>query len=176
MGWLPLEELWYNTSFHSSLNCSPFKALYAIDPTPGFVPTLKMSDHREVSEMLKERQLFTKLLRDQLAKAQNKMKFFADSNRNECSFVVGDHVLLKLQPHVPHSVVNHPYPKLAYKYFGPYQIYEKIGFEAYKLILTVGSQIHSVFHVSQLKEVIPDYSPVSASLPVSCTGYQRDSA
>jgi hypothetical protein len=88
--WLSLEELWYNTSFHSLLNCSPFKALYAVDPTPSFVPTLKMSDHQEVSEILKERQLFIELLREQLAKAQNRMKFLADSNRTEHSFAVGD--------------------------------------------------------------------------------------
>jgi hypothetical protein len=76
--WLSLAELWYNTCFHSSLQCSLFKALSGVDPSPCIIPTLKHTDHQDVSDMLMERQLFTELLKEQLAKAQNRMKLYAD--------------------------------------------------------------------------------------------------
>jgi hypothetical protein len=79
-----------------------------------------MSDHPDVAEILKERQVFTALLKDQLAKAQNRMKMQADNNKTYRSFQVGEMMLLKLQPYTQGSVVNMQFPKLAYKYFGPY--------------------------------------------------------
>jgi hypothetical protein len=81
--WLPLAELWYNTSYHASLQCSPFKALYGVDPTLGFVPSLRLADHPEIADILKERQLFTELLNNNLAKAHNRMNVQADNNRTD---------------------------------------------------------------------------------------------
>jgi hypothetical protein len=95
------------------LHCSPYKALYGADPTPGLVLALRLTDHPDVASILKERQMFTELLKDQLAKVQNRMKVFADNNCTEKSFQVGEQVLLKLQPYVQSSVVNMPFPKLA---------------------------------------------------------------
>jgi hypothetical protein len=141
-------ELWYNTSFHTSLQCSPFKALYAEEPHSGLFPTLKLADNPDVAEMLKERQLFLEMLKEQLAKAQNRMKMQANVNRAKRSFQVGDQVLLKIQPYAQFSLVNRPFPKLAYKYFGPYEILEKLGSVPYKLQLPEGCRVHPIFHVS----------------------------
>lgn len=55
------------------------------------------------------------------------MKLAADKNRTEYVFQVGEEVLLKLQPYAQSSLVNHPCPKLAMKYFGPYTVLECIG-------------------------------------------------
>jgi hypothetical protein len=60
--WLPLAELWYNTAFHTSLQCSPFKALYGVEPSLGFVPSLQPVDHPDVNSLLRERQQFSVLL------------------------------------------------------------------------------------------------------------------
>lgn len=95
------------------------------------------------------------------------MKLLADKNRKDFQFSVGDKVLLKLQPYTQSSVANRPFPKLAFKYFGPYKVLERVGTVAYRLELPEGALIHPVFHISQLKPFIADYTPVFESLPVT---------
>ena len=80
---------------------------------------------------------------------------------------MGKQVLLKLQPYTQSTVANRPFPKLSYKYFGSYKVLERIGAVAYHLELPQGTLIHPVFHISQLKPFIADYTPVFASLPVT---------
>ena len=93
------------------------------------------------------------------------MKADTDKNRSFREFAVVDSVFLKLQPYAQSSVANRPCLKLAMKFFGPFPILEKIGQAAYKLQLPDPSLIHLVFHVSQLKEHVPDHTPVYTSLP-----------
>jgi hypothetical protein len=83
----------------------------------------------------------------------------ADCKRTDQQFTVGNQVLLKLQPHTESSVASYPFPKLAFKYFGPYTVLECISGVAY------GSQIHLVFHILQLKPFTPDYTLVYSVLP-----------
>jgi hypothetical protein len=93
------------------------------------------------------------------------MKSYADKQRSERQFMVGEQVLLKLQPYAQASVVNRQHPKLSYKFFGPYSILERIGAVAYKLQLPTTAKVHPVFHVSPLKPFIPKYTPVFSDLP-----------
>jgi hypothetical protein len=96
------------------------------------------------------------------------MKAYADKQRTECRFMVGEQVLLNLQPYAQQSVVNRRCPKLSYKYLGPYTVLDQIGAVSYKLQLPSNAKVHPVFHVSQLKPFVPKYTPVS----VNCRRYR----
>lgn len=126
----------------------------------GAMPNICSSPLSEAEEVVRDWQAYTKMLRSQLTKAQHRIKTQVDKHRCEQQFQVGDRVLLKLQPYAQHLVVNRPYPKLAFKYFGPFVVLEKIGVVAYKLQLPTDSLVHPVFHVYQLKPFTPNYTPV----------------
>lgn len=93
------------------------------------------------------------LLRQHLQRANQCMKATADAHRSDRTFSVGDWVFLKLQPHVQRSVVICSNPKLAFRYFGPFQV-QRVGAVSYKLLLPESSSIHQVLHVSQLRSAL----------------------
>jgi hypothetical protein len=93
------------------------------------------------------------------------MKHQADKGRTERTFAVGDSVFLKLQPYIQSSVAPRAHHKLLFKYYGPYQVLERVGIVAYRLALPESSRIHPVIHVSQLKKVVGADVQVQQCLP-----------
>jgi hypothetical protein len=131
--WLPLAEFWYNSTHHTSLGCTPFKAVYGKDPHMGDFAVTDKAAHLELQGWLKEREEYSAFLKQHLTRAQAKIKNDADKNRTPRKFSVGESVFLKLQPYAQHTVVNRPCRKLAMKFFGPFVILQRIGSAAYKL-------------------------------------------
>lgn len=102
--WLSLAEWWYNTNHHSSLGMTPFQALYGHPPPSYPVANLNMEVPHSVEEWNKEREGMTKLLKERLKEAQNRMKQNADKKRVDKEYQVGEMVYLKLQPYRQSSV------------------------------------------------------------------------
>jgi hypothetical protein len=106
---LPLAELWYNSSYHGSICCSPFKALYGYDPNLGTNIPIPSDTSPTVTEVIEHREFHLQVLKQRLEQAQNRKQAFADKNRTDTQFSIGDQVLLKLQPYTQSSVANRPY-------------------------------------------------------------------
>ncbi|MCH79728.1 Ty3/gypsy retrotransposon protein, partial [Trifolium medium] len=157
VSWLHWAEYWFNTTYHLSTEKTPFEIVYGRS-----APTLTRWVQGEtrvasVQKDLSDRDEALTQLKNQLLKAQERMKNQADKRRVERSFNCGDWVFVKLRAHRQQSLVTRINAKLAAKYYGPYPVIEKIGAVAYKLKLPEESRVHPVFHVSLLKKAVGNY-------------------
>ncbi|KAL0461931.1 UNVERIFIED_CONTAM: hypothetical protein Slati_0080700 [Sesamum latifolium] len=95
--------------------------------------------------------------KDSLAKAQRRMKKYADMGRRHVEFSVGDQVLLKLTPQIWKKISSKSvHRRLIPKYDGPFEVVSKVGSLAYRLKLPNRLKIHPTFHVSFLKKFHQD--------------------
>ncbi|GJR70188.1 putative reverse transcriptase domain-containing protein [Tanacetum coccineum] len=128
---LPLAELSYNNSYHSSIQYALFEALYG-------------------------RKYKVILIKENLKAARDRQKSYVDCGYKPLEFEVGDRVLFKVTPWK--GVVHFGKKgKLAPRYVGPFEILERIGLVAYRLRLPEElNSVHDTFHVSNLKKCLAD--------------------
>ncbi|GKD95582.1 hypothetical protein Tco_1379479 [Tanacetum coccineum] len=147
-------EFSYNNSFHSSICCAPFDALYGRKCRS---PVL-WAEIREGSligpELLQETTDKVMVIKERLQAARDRQTSYADSGRKMVEYDVGDKVLLKVSPWK--GVMRfRKKGKLSPRYVGPFEILERIGPVAYQLRLPEElAGVHDTFHVSNLKKCL----------------------
>jgi hypothetical protein len=92
--WLPLDEWWYNTSYHTTTRMTPFEAVYGKNPPSVLSYLPGVSKVQVVGQTLTIREAILCTLKENLVLAQNRMKQQADQGHFECQFVEGDQVFL----------------------------------------------------------------------------------
>ena len=101
-----------------------------------------------------------KLIQERMKASQRRQKSYADQRRRPLEFAPGDQVFLRISPITGVGKVIRS-RKLSPKFIGPYQILRRIGPVAYEITLPPQlANLHSVFHVSQLRKYVPDPSHV----------------
>lgn len=125
-----------------------------------------LQGNTELEELLQQRDVALKKLREQLVLAQNRMKKATDLKRREIEFQVGEWVYLKLCPYRQKSLARRENEKLALRYVGPYEVIRRIGLVAYKLDIPLTSMIHPFFMFPPQKGYRRHHpmSPIPASL------------
>ncbi|GJU82321.1 retrotransposable element Tf2 [Tanacetum coccineum] len=123
--WLPIAEFWYNTNNHSSINVSPYEAVYGQTPHLHNPYVAGESVVENVDRSLQARENAIGMLKFHIKRAQDRMKKYADLKRSEREFEVGMWVYLKLQPHRQVTIRQVTQNKLSPKYYGPFMIVTK---------------------------------------------------
>ncbi|GJT32841.1 putative reverse transcriptase domain-containing protein [Tanacetum coccineum] len=128
---LPLVEFSYNNSYHFSVRCALFEALYG-------------------------RKCRSPIMWAEVGEGQLIGPDYADKRRKLLEFSMGDYVLLKVSPWK--GVVRFGKKgKLGPRFVGPFEIIEKVGSVAYRLDLPEElNGVHDTFHVSNLKKCLAD--------------------
>ncbi|GJU38078.1 putative reverse transcriptase domain-containing protein [Tanacetum coccineum] len=155
---LPLAEISYNNSYHTSIWCAPFEVLYG-RKCRSPVLWAEIGEGSLIGpEYVQETTDKVLVIKEKLKAARDRQKRYADNRRKLLEFEVEDGVMLKVSPWK--GVVHFGKKgKLAPRYVGPFEILERIGPVAYQLRLSEElNGVHDMFQVSNLKNCLVDAS------------------
>nr|GEW14237.1 hypothetical protein [Tanacetum cinerariifolium] len=95
---LPLVEFSYNNSYHSSMRCAPFKALYG-RKCRSLILWAEVGEEQLIGpEIVQETTEKISQIKDRLNTSRDRQKSYTDKRRKPLEFSICDHVLLKVSP------------------------------------------------------------------------------
>ncbi|GKF60324.1 putative reverse transcriptase domain-containing protein, partial [Tanacetum coccineum] len=125
---IPLIEFSYNNSYHTSIKCAPFEAMYGWKCRSPVIWTEVGESQLIGPEIVQETTEKIFQIKKRLKTTRSLQKSYADKRR-----------------------------KLAPRYVGPFEIIERVGPVAYRLKLPQElSCVHDTFHVSNLKKCLAE--------------------
>ena len=159
--YLPLAEFTYNNRYHSSIEMSPYEALYGEKKCRTPLCWNETGERKLLGpEIVQTTVDKVDVIRARLKAAQDRQKSYADKRRKDLEFEVEDRVLLKLS-HWKGVVRFGKRGKLSPRYIETFEIVDRRGPVAYRLDLPEElARVHNVFHISMLHKYISDPSHV----------------
>jgi hypothetical protein len=149
-------------TYHMSIRMTPFRALYKYDATSFMEIVFGDSRASRAKDWIEERHKILKKMKENLQATQKKKNIYAYRQRVECNFEVGDLVFLILQSYINYSMKNSGAEKLKPWFYG--LTGSPKGFLRC-LDIPKGSNIHNVFHVSNLNKEVGQHITTSEELP-----------
>nr|CAD1831517.1 unnamed protein product [Ananas comosus var. bracteatus] len=128
-----MAEFAYNNSYQASIKMAPFEALYGRKCRS----PLHWSEVGERlalgPDVLQEAEDKVRIARERLLTAQSRQRCYADKRRRDLEFQIGEHVFLKVSPTrgIRRFGIR---GKLSPRYIGPYEVLERVGPVAYRLL------------------------------------------
>jgi len=146
-------EIACNNSVQLSTGFSPYYLNIGMNPNfpinAAVASTATQSNNETAAQQITQMHAAIECAKENLLRAQERQKKYADQNRREVEFEVGEKVLLST------ANLNNEQraPKLLPRFVGPFRVVRRIGPVAYELSLPPSlSRVHPVFHVSKLKK------------------------
>jgi hypothetical protein len=105
-------------------------------------------------ELIQEVEEQVRIIRENLRVAQTRQKSYADNRMRPLEFEERNHVYLKVSP--LHGIRRFKVKgKLSPRFIGPFIVFRRVGEMTYQLELPDNlSDVHNVFHVSQLNKCL----------------------
>ena len=145
--WLAVAQFCHNDRRHSATTYSPFFLTYGYHPNKGLEPKQKYMVEA-VGDFVQRINNARETAKKALERSNELMKNQYDKHKKPAiNYKSGDKVYINVE-HLPSVRQSR---KLEKKFFGPYEVVEKVGQSAYRIKIPVSWKVYNVFNESLLK-------------------------